>query len=119
VGEDHWTYDTPKDFADAIRCYGIGGYSDVTAGLPVVVKDQAGIVLGTMNLADADTLHLVRSTRGSGSPRLGSDRCEFTFSATVPDAAFYSIEVGHRGARTYSRSDLDARDLECGPDARR
>jgi hypothetical protein len=68
------------------------GYDDLTAGAPVTVKDQAGTVLASTFLTD-----------GTES---GSD-CNFGVSVTVPDADFYQVEIGHRGAVTFSKSELE------------
>lgn len=35
--------------------------------------------------------------------------CQFTFTATLSDADFYSVEVAHRGKVNYSRADLEAK----------
>jgi len=34
--------------------------------------------------------------------------CTFSLAVEVPDSDFYQIEVGHRGAVTYSESDLQS-----------
>lgn len=74
------------------ECHGQGGFSDVKTGMPVIVRNQDGTILGT-GAMEADATGL----------------CLWTFAiATVPEATFYSIEAGHRGAVTYSRADLAA-----------
>lgn len=92
--------DDSVDIGDNATCHGTGGYDDITAGLGVVVRDGAGVVLAT-------------SALGSGSYPDVSDlsTCRFVFSVTnVPEASFYSIEVGHRGDLTYSFTELEERD---------
>ena len=69
------------------------GYDDISAGAPVTVKDKAGTVLASSFL-DSGT-------------SAGSD-CTFSLAVEVPDSAFYQIEVGHRGAVTFSKSDLQS-----------
>ena len=69
-----------------------GGYDDLRVGAQVVVSDGSGKVLATSNL-----------TGGV----LSSDGCTFTYSAEVADADFYSVDVTHRGALTYSRAELE------------
>lgn len=80
------------------QCQGTGGYSDIRAGLDVVVKNEAGTIVATSELHDGPTAY-DSSTRG---------RCIFEISVSVPDASFYSIEVGSRGELTYSRDDMES-----------
>jgi hypothetical protein len=66
--------------------------------MPVVVKDQTGSIVATAPLG----------TPLFDGPTQG---CVASFTVeNVPDAPFYSIEVGHRGAITYSNADLAAKD---------
>ena len=39
---------------------------------------------------------------------LNAQGCTFSYSAQVPGADFYSVTVTHRGALTYSRSQMIA-----------
>jgi hypothetical protein len=67
------------------------GYNDITAGAPVVVKDESGKILATGSLGSETS-------------------CRFPLTVDgIPDAKFYQVEVSHRGALTYSPSDLDQR----------
>lgn len=70
-----------------------GGYSDVAAGGQVTVQDGEGTILATTTLAGG-----ILNSRG----------CTFSFSTEVPDADFYQVTITHRGALTYSRTDLEA-----------
>ena len=73
-------------------CRGVGEYSAIRTGLPVSVQDQAGAILATGSLTFD-----------------GGHACQFGFALPdVPDAAFYSIKVGHFGAVSYSRDQLAA-----------
>lgn len=77
------------------NCYGTAGYADVVVGMPVVVKDQAGTIIAT-------------GTTGFQSGEVG--QCVLSISVPkVPDVPFYSVEVGHRGAITYSNADFAAK----------
>jgi hypothetical protein len=77
-------------------CAGLGGYDDVTQGATVTVKDQAGTIIATGHL-DAGGFN-------------ASSGCVFGFKIDpVPDATFYTIEVSHRGALTYSKDELASR----------
>ena len=74
-------------------CSTYGGYSDITAGTSVTVRDASDSIVGIGSLS-------------AGSSNSGS--CVFTFSVPdVPDSSFYSIEVSKRGALTYSAEDVE------------
>lgn len=80
----------------ATGCTGTGGYSDISEGAAVTVKDQDGRIIATSSL---------------GKSHATSTTCEFQFVITpLPRADFYSIEVSHRGEVTYSKADLQAQD---------
>lgn len=93
VTSQNWTVTSDRN-GKTVDCRGLNGYADFRAGMPVVAKDQAGAIVATAatEFAKVD----------------GSD-CVLKFALTVPDAPFYSLEAGHRGAITYSRADLDAK----------
>lgn len=77
-------------------CTGEGGYDDIRLGASVVVKDGKGVTLATGRL-------------GAGKMGEFGVDCEFSLEVlNVPKADFYSIEVSHRGALTYSRKELAA-----------
>jgi len=73
------------------------GYPDIHAGTPATVRDAGGAVVATTAL-------------GEGTFRLSvlnGDDCVFAFSVKVPDRDRYQIEVGSRGATTFTRADLE------------
>jgi hypothetical protein len=77
------------------NCYGTGSYDDVSHGLQVVVRNESHKILATSKL-------------GKGHSGLAGFVCTFKFTIEdVPDAKFYSIEVGHRGDITYSAKELE------------
>jgi len=79
-------------------CRGRGGYDDVAPGLGVTVKNETGVIIGTGALV------------GTGRVAYGATKCEYTFTvAGLPEANFYSIEVGRRGELTYSRAEIEAK----------
>ena len=80
-------------------CIAKTGYDDVQAGGQVTIRDGAGTVIGLAPLQRAPVTSPDMHLEG---------RCRFPFSATVPDADFYQISVGHRNALTYSRDELAA-----------
>lgn len=75
-------------------CKGDGGYSDIREGATVTVRDEAGVTIGTGRLSEG---------------ALGSNVCVFEFTPIrLPPAEFYSVEVSHRGAITYSQAEMVA-----------
>lgn len=84
----------PSITGSASSCEGAGGYSDISDGTEVVVKDSTGAVLTTTQLG-----------RGTGSPPVD---CEFKFSFTVMDgsAGAYSVTVSRRGELHYTAAEL-------------
>ena len=82
------------------HCSGTGGYSDLTAGGAVTVKNESGTVIATGSL-----------DQGVSDATYPTVVCHFAFTiSNVPDAKFYSIEVTHRGALTYSQDQLNSND---------
>ena len=79
-------------------CVGNGGYSDIAAGLGVTATNQAGTIIGTSNLQPGQS-------QGT--------KCVFAFTIRqLPDADFYSFEVGSRGELTYSRAEMESFDWQ-------
>lgn len=82
---------------DGDGCIGFGGYSDMTSGADVAVKNGKGSLIATGRL-------------GTGTlARSGGFKCTFSFELQVPDSSFYVIQVSHRGEQHYSKSDLTGR----------
>lgn len=80
-------------------CSGSGGYDDLTAGAPVTVKNESGSIIATGTLDE-----------GVSDPAYPTVACDFAFTiSNLPDAKFYSVEVSHRGALTYSKDELNAK----------
>jgi hypothetical protein len=79
---------------DSSSCQGGGGYSDISPGAEVVVKNGSGTVLTTTQLGT-----------GTGSPPTD---CEFKFAFTVMDGSEsgYSITVSHRGELHFTPAKL-------------
>lgn len=79
-------------------CTTRGADSDIVEGTDVSVRDDADKVVGSGALAAGTldfTTHVV---------------CVFRFSVTgIPDATFYTVEIGSRGKLTFSKDDLDAK----------
>lgn len=95
-------WDYAYNFRQGMTCSGAAissGYSDMTAGAQVVVKDEEGAIIATGSL-------------GAGSWRNKSE-CVLPLSVRrVPAAKFYSIEVSNRGEQRYSAEDLADRSYE-------
>ena len=83
----------------ASGCVGLGGYGDIQSGAQVTLRDGTGQVIGLTTLGSG------RMTRDDA---LIDCRFEFAF-ADIPEAAFYSVEVGRRGEVRASSEDLSAR----------
>lgn len=86
--------DTGVNYSES-SCSGSGAYADIREGLGVIVKDGSGKTIGSTEL--------VYDSHSSAS------QCVYTWEMTVGDAESYSIEVGQRGAGTYSAEDLNRR----------
>lgn len=104
-------------------CGGQGGYSDLGPGADVTVTNESGDIVGTSQLELNDTTSDVAarmSADGFGSldevkslldtvsdfPVL----CPMYFDVEVEKAKFYSVEIGNRGQRRQSKSDLEKSD---------
>jgi hypothetical protein len=76
------------------------GYPNIQAGTMVVVRDEAGAVLGSVPLQGG-------SLR-KGLLRGRDDDCVFTFSLSVPERDAYRIKVGRQpGNVRFTRTDLE------------
>jgi hypothetical protein len=84
----------PSIMGSDSSCEGAGGYSDISSGAEVVVKNSSGTVLTTTQLGD-----------GTGYPPV---QCTFKFSFTVMDGdeGGYSVTVSHRGELHYTAAQL-------------
>jgi hypothetical protein len=72
-----------------------GGFDDIRTGTQVTVSDAGGKVIGTTSL-----------TGGT----MDAKGCHFTFAVpSIPKSDFYKVEVSHRGALSYSYSELQQR----------
>ena len=85
---------TPSAQPQAKPCTPQAGYSDIAAGAPVVVRDQAGATVGSGSLS-------------SGAAEPSRRGCAFHFSVnSLPVASSYTVTVGQRGGLPYSYADL-------------
>lgn len=89
------------DYGDGIfstdtQCVGRGGYGDLSAGMPITIRDGSGNILASTQLNTG--------TFEGDSEFVFS--CDFNFSAEVPKADFYSLEFGRRGEFTYSFDEM-------------
>jgi hypothetical protein len=77
-------------------CDGRGGYSDIDAGTPVSIANDAGKLIATGHL-DAGSV-------------VASLTCSFPFTIKgVPDSAFYRVTISHRGELSYSKAELSGK----------
>jgi hypothetical protein len=81
------------------QCVASGGYSDIRKGVDVVLRNEAGTILGDGSLG-----------AGTTTDPDGYVTCHFAFEiAGVPDAKFYSIKIGKRDGPTYSLDELSGK----------
>lgn len=86
------------------NCYGLGGYDDISAGMPITVKDDKGTIIAT-------------TQTGSGNhpqnESYSSVVCVFKFNVTqIPKRNFYTIDLGRRGTLSYSFTELEKMNWE-------
>jgi len=91
-------------------CEGIGGYSDLGHGTPVVIRDGDGQIIGSGHFA---------AGRGAGGGKPGvlsaPSACVFAFTVKhVPDTDTYLLEVSHRGRVVYTHRELEANNWQMG-----
>lgn len=87
------------------ECHGATGYDDITAGLDVTAKDQDGTIIGTGKLSTGK----VEKEFVNGQFSAKVTACKFTFRLTaLPEATFYTFQVGRRGELTYSKAEMEA-----------
>lgn len=84
------------------ECYGFGGYDDMQGGTDVTVRDGDGSLVGTSRLQEGEIAEV------DGDFQV----CSFKFLVKVEDAAFYEVEVSHRGGLTYTKDELETEDWE-------
>ena len=77
-------------------CYTSGGYSDISSGTNVTVKNGEGKLLVISDLSEGVTA--------------GSYSCRFDFELELPSSEFYSFDIGNRDEVNYSKADLESRD---------
>lgn len=97
------TVDSSDLVSEGDTCAGAGGYSDLTEGADIVIRDSDGkkIAIGEL---------------GAGSIPDEGAGCDFKFKVDdVPDAGgIYSIEVSHRGEVSFKKADADGLVLTVG-----
>jgi hypothetical protein len=77
----------------ATGCYGTGGYSDVSDGAQVIIRDGNNNILGVGRLEDTDLS--------------GAFGCSYIFTMEVPEAPFYQIEFSHRSPLVYTFEEME------------
>ena len=81
-------------FVEQNQCVGMGGFSDLSDGASVTVKDESGKVIGVSPL--------LVGTVDSANDSI----CRMPFSVKVPKTNFYTISIGRRGEITQSYQQL-------------
>lgn len=79
------------------ECYGTNGFNDIMGQIPIIIKNESGTVIAT------------GETEAGKQPKEHSAvRCIFNFRVeNIPKSFFYSVEIGQRGSKTYSRQQLE------------
>ncbi|OLL76879.1 hypothetical protein Ae168Ps1_5299c [Pseudonocardia sp. Ae168_Ps1] len=79
-------------------CVTYGGYDDITEGTAVTVRDSSGAIVGVGNLEAGQS---------------DSYGCTFPFTVTdVPNSAFYTVEISHRGEVTFTADDVETGEVQ-------
>lgn len=96
-------------------CSGENGYEDIKAGKQILVKNNKGEILGTGELDQGKGVKTLLSEEleqkaieaGLGTPLM----CKFPITIeNVPQADFYTFEIGRRGGITYTAKQLEQQD---------
>lgn len=92
-------------------CSGENGYDDIQGGRQILVKNNKGEILATGELGQgegvktnlSEKLEQTATEAGLGTPL----RCQFPITIeNVPQADFYTFEIGRRGGMTYTAKEL-------------
>lgn len=102
-----------KMYDEKDACNPTGGYSDLGDGAQVTVKDGAGKVLAVGSLETGTGSTKLVDYDSYMSTYAGYCSHNFTIS-TVPDAAFYNVEIGHRGGLNYSKAEMSEKSWTVG-----
>lgn len=87
-----------SSYSNGGSCVTYGGYDDIAEGTAVTVRDSTGAIVGVGSLG-----------AGQGS----AYGCSFPFTVTdVPDSDFYTVEISHRGAMTFTAEDIRTSELQ-------
>jgi len=86
-------------------CANRGAFEDINPGTDITIRDQAGVIVAMGAVGEGVSVRLPM-----GNPTAAkSDACRLSLLvAGIPDAPFYSVEVGRRGGLTYSHAELEA-----------
>ena len=106
---------------DLPDCEGTGGYSDISSGVPVTVRDQDDNIVGSGTLQNGSKKEIARRLAAQGDEvktvkaaedlvdQIDGTFCVLVFDVDVKEAEFYDIQVGKRGKISYSRAQLEDR----------
>lgn len=87
-----------SSYSNGGSCVTYGGYDDIAEGVAVTVRDSTGAIVGVGSLG-----------AGQGS----AYGCTFPFTVTgVPASDFYTVEISHRGAVTFTAEDVREGDIQ-------
>lgn len=80
--------------ATPFGCVTTGGYQDIAVGSQLKITDETGTIIGVASL---EPLYVP-----------DDELCAFLFTSDVPEATFYTFQLGRRGDITYSKDELDS-----------
>ena len=112
--------DEDNVFGSWDECIGRGGYDDFGPGMNVTVRDGSGNIVGSggsewfseddLPPRDADGDDRTELQKAAAAAKLSGEAgraCSVKFDVPIESADFYEIEVGKRGALSYSASELE------------
>jgi hypothetical protein len=73
-------------------CVGLNGHADMRAGRQLVVRDEAGTIVGVTELAASDA----------------TDACSWTFSLDVPESGFYAVSIPMAVEHVFTQEQVEA-----------
>lgn len=72
-------------------CVGLGSNADLGVGHQVVIRDEAGVIIGVTALEASDE----------------PDACVWTFAIAVPDSDYYAVSIPMRTELVFSHDEID------------
>lgn len=103
------SYTTDGRLLAGTECTAVRGYDDVDENSQVRITNEAGATIATAALSTGHTdIEAIVKRYSYGVPtKNAAAGCVFVFTATdVPNAKFYTVEIGDRKGLTYSYDEM-------------